>query len=65
MYKNASYASHIRTSKRWTEWKALEKSSPSCATIYQPNGFAIRGHLDIFGNPETGIGAMIDKYRKI
>jgi hypothetical protein len=49
----------------WEEWKALEKNSPSCATIYEPNGFAIRGVLDIYGNPETGIGASVDKYRKI
>jgi hypothetical protein len=49
----------------WEEWKQLEKSSPSCATIYEPNGFAIRGHLDIYGNPENGIGASIDRYRKI
>jgi hypothetical protein len=49
----------------WKEWKELEKNSPSCATIYEPNGFAIRGHLDIYGNLETGIGASVDKYRKI
>ena len=49
----------------WEEWKQLEKNSLSCATIYEPNGFAIRGHLDIYGNPETGIGISIDKYREI
>ncbi len=54
-----------RYDELWQEWNELKKSSPSCATIYQPNGFAIRGHLDIFGNPETGIGATIDNYRKI
>jgi hypothetical protein len=54
-----------RYDELWEEWKALEKNSPSCATIYEPNGFAIRGHLDIYGNPETGIGASIDQYRKI
>lgn len=54
-----------RYDELWKEWKELEKNSPSCATIYQPNGFAIHGHLEIFGNPETGIGATIDKYRKI
>lgn len=54
-----------RYDELWEEWKELEKNSPSCATIYEPNGFAIRGHLDIYGNPETGIGASVDKYRKI
>ncbi|MCF7569595.1 hypothetical protein L3X37_14695 [Sabulilitoribacter arenilitoris] len=54
-----------RYDELWEEWKELEKTSPSCATIYEPNGFAIRGHLDIYGNPETGIGASVDKYRKI
>jgi alpha-L-fucosidase len=69
--KNGTYdkekirAAIARYDELWKEWKALEKNSPSCATIDQPNGFAIRGHLDIFGNPETGIGATIDKYRKI
>ncbi len=52
-----------RYDELWEEWKQLEKNSPSCATIYEPNGFAIRGHLDIYGNPETGIGASVDKYR--
>jgi len=54
-----------RYDKLWEEWRQLEKNSPSCATIYEPNGFAITGHLDIYGNPETGIGASVDKYRKI
>ena len=49
----------------WEEWKQLEKNSPSCATIYESNGFGIRGHLDIYGNPENGLGASIDKYRLI
>ncbi len=49
----------------WQEWKQLEKNSPSCASIYEPNGFASKGHLDIYGNPETGIGASVDKYRKL
>jgi hypothetical protein len=54
-----------RYDELWEEWKELEENSPSCATIYEPNGFAIRGHLDIYGNPETGIGASVDKYREI
>ncbi len=54
-----------RYDELWEEWKQLEKTSPSCATIYEPNGFAVRGHLDIYGNPETGIGASVDKYRKL
>jgi hypothetical protein len=53
-----------RYDELWEEWKQLEKNSTSCATIYEPNGFAIRGHLDIYGNPETGIGASVDRYRK-
>ena len=58
-------AAIVRYDELWEEWKELEKNSPSCATIYEPNGFAISGHLDIYGNPETGIGATIDKYRGI
>ncbi len=54
-----------RYDELWIEWKDLEKNSPSCATIYELNGFAIRGDLDIYGNPETGIGASIDKYRSL
>jgi hypothetical protein len=49
----------------WEEWRKLEKNSPSCATIYEPNGFAIRGHLDIYGNPETGMASTVDEYRKL
>ena len=55
----------VRYDELWEEWKELEENSPSCATIYEPNGFAIRGHLDIYGNPETGIDASVDKYRKL
>lgn len=54
-----------RYDKLWEEWKHLEKKSPSCASIYEPNGFAIRGHLDVYGNPDSGIGASIDEYRGI
>ena len=54
-----------RYDELWEEWKQLEKKSPSCATIYEPNGFAIRGHLEIYGNPTTGIGVSIDSYRKL
>uniref|UniRef100_UPI001CBBE61C hypothetical protein n=1 Tax=Aestuariivivens sp. NBU2969 TaxID=2873267 RepID=UPI001CBBE61C len=54
-----------RYDELWEEWKELEKISPSCATIYEPNGFAIRGHLDIYGNPKTGIGASVDSYRNL
>ena len=52
-----------RYDELWEEWEQLEKNSPSCATIYEPNGFGIRGPLDIYGNPANGIGASIDKYR--
>ena len=55
----------VRYDELWEDWKELEENSPSCATIYEPNGFAIRGHLDIYGNPETGIGASVDEYRNL
>ncbi|MCP4373227.1 MAG: hypothetical protein GY797_34750 [Deltaproteobacteria bacterium] len=55
----------VRYDELWIEWNQLEETSPSCASIYEPNGSASRGHLDIYGNPETGIGASVDKYRKI
>lgn len=51
--------------KLWTEWRQLEKNSSTCATIYEPNGFGVRGELEIYGNTETGIGASVDKYREI
>ncbi|TKG94673.1 hypothetical protein EYV94_12065 [Puteibacter caeruleilacunae] len=54
-----------RYDELWKEWKELEKNSPSCATIYEPNGFAIKGHLEIYGNPQTGIDASVNKYRGI
>jgi len=54
-----------RYDELWDEWKQLEKDSPSCASIYQPNGFDIRGHLEIYGNPATGIGASVDQYRNL
>ena len=54
-----------RYDELWEEWEALAENSPSCATIYEPNGFAIRGHLDIYGNPETGIDASVDEYRNL
>ena len=54
-----------RYDELWKEWKQLEKNSPSCATIYEPNDFAIRGHLDIYSNLETGIGASVDEYRNL
>lgn len=52
-----------RYDELWEEWKLLEKNSPSSASIYEPNGFGIRGHFDIYGDQENGIGASIDKYR--
>jgi hypothetical protein len=39
----------------WTEWRALKKSHPSCATLYKNVSF----------QNKPGIGAAVDKYRKI
>ncbi len=39
----------------WNEWRDLEKSQPSCASIYQDVGFE--------GRP--GMGAGVNRYRKI
>jgi hypothetical protein len=39
----------------WTEWRALKESHPSCATLYK----------DVSFQNKPGIGAAVDKYRKI
>ena len=39
----------------WTEWRALKKSHPSCATFYK----------DVSFQNKPGIGAAVNRYRKI
>ena len=41
----------------WDEWRALETSSPSCATIYTDMAF--------YNNKAKGVGACVDIYRRI
>ncbi len=49
----------------WIEWQELEDNNPICASIYQPNGFALTLETGAHGNPQTGIGTTVDKLRKI
>ena len=39
----------------WTEWRALKETHPSCATLYK----------DVAFQNKPGIGAVVDKNRKI
>ena len=39
----------------WAEWRALKNTHPSCATLYK----------DVSFQNKPGIGAAVDKYRKI
>lgn len=48
----------------WEQWRSLEKSSPSCATIYHNNYCRyIRGLRMEYA--ETGLDSAINQYRKI
>ena len=39
----------------WKEWRALKDTHPSCATLYK----------DVAFQNKPGIGAAVDRYRKI
>ena len=44
----------------WEQFRALEKQSPSCATIYNGNYWHWPGE-----EPAAGIDATVDKYRTL
>ena len=47
----------------WDEWKQLEKSSPSCATIYKNCYCRYVSQKGMF--PASGMQQSVDHYRKI
>ena len=48
----------------WKEWKRLKSEHPECATLYEPNAFKLTDMTGVSGDPEKGIGATVNKYRK-
>ena len=48
----------------WKEFEELKRNNPDCATLYEPNGFRIDSN-GVSGDVKNGIGATVDKYRKI
>lgn len=51
-----------RYDELWVEWKKLEQSSPSCATIYKNNYCRYVSQKGMF--PATGMNDSINKYRE-
>ena len=49
----------------WEEWKQLKTWHPECATLYEPNAFKLTDMSGVTGDPRKGIGATVDKYRKL
>ncbi len=47
----------------WDEWKTLEKSSPSCATIYKNHYCRYVPQKGMF--PASGMNDSVNKYRRI
>ena len=48
-------AAIARYDSLWDEWRALKTAHPSCATLYKNIAFKNR----------PGVGAAVDRYRKI
>lgn len=49
----------------WEEWKQFKTGHPECATLYEPNAFKLTDMSGVIGDPRKGIGATVDKYRKL
>ncbi|MCP4376791.1 MAG: hypothetical protein GY794_11525 [bacterium] len=63
-YDKPRIAAAIKTyDKLWDEWKKLEKSSPSCASIYK-NHFCSYVHRK-GAVPASGMNDSVNKYRRI
>ncbi|MCP4376789.1 MAG: hypothetical protein GY794_11515 [bacterium] len=63
-YDKPRIAAAIKTyDKLWDEWKKLEKSSPSCATIYKNHYCRYVSQKGMF--PAPGMNDSVNKYRRI
>jgi hypothetical protein len=48
----------------WNKWNELKNNNTSCATIYYPDAFSIDSK-GVSGNSSEGLGATIDRYRRL
>ncbi|MBN9298191.1 MAG: hypothetical protein J0I41_14345 [Filimonas sp.] len=63
VYDKAAIAASIkRYDQAWKEYEQLKKDNPSCATLYKPFMWA---HNPPSYHKTEGMGASVDKYRKL
>ncbi len=49
----------------WIEWQELEKNNPTCANIYEANGFKLTLEDGAIGDPKRGVSVIIDEIRQL